>query len=238
MPKKARSIVYKRLPNDGPFDELRLEGRGGTILRAFTKYRYKTSGMSGDEWRTSVVWEVSNGFLEGGYRDLETACSALYPCLYSSLKYMHNVQIDHCNWMRNGEVMYQSSYDGKPLELIHTAGHLPWGYIQAVESFIEPTSFDNEACCFQPGCAEPPVSEYRLLFVYDRDGGNKRKPNKDIRRKFCQRHLMRGDCGLEDADSNYVVVSGPGPDKAEGWREYESEAVFGGFVDLSDLADG
>ena len=34
-----------------------------------------------------------------------------------------------------------------------------------------------------------------------------------VRRRFCEAHALRGDCGLEDADANYTLISAP-----PGWK--------------------
>ena len=72
----------------------------------------------------------------------------------------------------------------------------------------------DHALCFQPGCADPAVTEYQLKRRFSRDGhdiGPGEIGGSPMRRKFCARHARRGDCGLEDADSNYEVIGGPGP---------------------------
>src|SRR5207237_1236850 len=52
-------------------------------------------------------------------------------------------------------------------------------------------------------------------------------------RAFCRKHLRRGDAGLDDADDNYEVVSGPGPDEAQGWEQDESPSIFGGTITVT-----
>lgn len=75
----------------------------------------------------------------------------------------------------------------------------------------------GEDLCAQPGCAEVSVVEYRRKKDWCHRCGNARDrpyPGWDSRRRFCVRHLGRGDCGLDDADANYVAVRtrpGEGP---------------------------
>lgn len=60
--------------------------------------------------------------------------------------------------------------------------------------------------CDQEGCCEPWTTKLRLKQRYDRYGKVKdQKWMKDVveYRAFCDRHKMRGDCGLDDADANY-----------------------------------
>jgi len=64
--------------------------------------------------------------------------------------------------------------------------------------------------CFQPGCAEPAEYVYQIKTEYSREGFTPREETKLVLlRAFCERHSTRGDCGLEDADANYVVLESP-----------------------------
>lgn len=149
-------------------------------VRISTVPRYKTSGMSGDEWRVSAHLELfwkGNKVFERSFRNVETA-SAFLP------------------------------------SILLTAGEM--GDVERPK--------DANEYCFQPGCCNKSVSEYELIKEFER-GGHGWEPNFKLYRKFCQVHLRRGDCGLEDADDNYTVVSGPGPNEAKGWGKYESESM-------------
>jgi hypothetical protein len=120
-----------------------------------------------------------------------------------------------------------------------------WGYrdIDAALKFL-PAFIDESASpiptrvieleresCDQTGCAEKAVSRYHLKKEYS-DSGEELVMREGVNshfRQFCQRHLQRGDCGLEDSDSNYEVISGPGPDQARG---YEGDVVEARRVDV------
>lgn len=56
--------------------------------------------------------------------------------------------------------------------------------------------------CDQEGCAELATVHYRKKADYCRDG-HKSEPLWPTLRHFCERHQQRGDCGMDDADSNY-----------------------------------
>ena len=76
----------------------------------------------------------------------------------------------------------------------------------------------EEHACDQPSCAEDAVSRYKIRQLYSAQG-EKLDASEGSHaayhyRKFCARHLYRGDCDLEDCDRNYEVVDGPGPDHA------------------------
>lgn len=225
-------IRYTQL-NDYSFcDEIRLMTTEGPLLCAITIPRYKTSGLSGDEWRISAAWQMvdNNGWFDfdTSYRNIQTACQALYGGLYSSHPGLHDAQITTTDFYLKGTKVYEGSYDGKPLPLLHTAGHLPWAYIIASENWVIPKDLDD--FCFQPGCDERAISTYKLKFEYCRRGHKTEIKFSDLHRRFCLKHLRRGDCGLEDADDNYIVVDGPGPDEAQGWEQDGSPSVFGGTI--------
>lgn len=155
----------KRHDDDSYVDEVRIK-----IVE-----RYKTSGLSGDEWRFSARIE----------------------------------------FLRKGQVLHTRS-----LSDIETAlKYAPWALATAYEG--EGWEYAKDAgLCMQPGCTNVAVSTYELIEDFAANG--MRLDPSDCHgqyiRCFCQRHLRRGDCGREDADSNYRVTNGPGPD-AQDWTE-------------------
>lgn len=231
---------WKRHHDDHWIDEIRLvrSGRGkmpkpdDEVLRIVTRYRYKTSGLSGDEWRTSTMWQRKDGGVwadfDGGYSSIDTGCAALYPGIYTSHPELHAVPIGNTVFLRKGRGLYGLDYEGEARPLLVTAGHLPWALMTVGERPDFPHT-DDETRCGQAGCAEEACSVYRYKKTYC-NGGHESEPHWPSFIRFCQKHLRRGDCGLEDADVNYEVVYGPGPDGAQGWKDHESPSVFGGTV--------
>jgi hypothetical protein len=171
-------------PDDERVDEIRL----------VTVPRYKTSGFSGDEWRTSVRMELR----------------------YKGEVVAESHASDHRSAiMMLGEFFIMSSETDENR----------WGNTQRL----------HDKSCDQAGCSEEPVSKYEYLAYYDRLGH--KDEVKDWNRsyvQFCQRHLKRGDCGLEDADSNYKVIEGHGSDHSTLLLDEESPSQFGGVIDLRD----
>lgn len=180
---------YKRHDDDEWYDEIRIS----------VKPRYKTSGMSGDEWRVSALVEVfRKGVLlkERGFSKMHYAADFL-PAI------LHEMADDGC----------------------------PEGIYRQTEQL-----------CFQPGCKQDGVVEYRIIDQFYRPYGDK-MPKKDYlgenHRRFCEAHAKRGDCGLEDADRNYILISAP-----PGWEgnadlgaaAAESPSAFAGTItNLEDL---
>ncbi len=160
--------TYKRLHDDEWYDEVKID----------VVPRYKTSGLSGDEWRISG-----------------------------------RIQI-----LRKGVVLK---------ERFLTKLDYAVDFLKATIHEMGDEGFDGdhdafEKLCFQPSCREVGVVEYRLIDEYYPYDGNKMPKHEwrqDVRRRLCEKHALRGNCGLEDADRNYVLVSAP-----EGWK---GNAEFG-----------
>jgi hypothetical protein len=142
---------------------LRPDAQAFDEVRIFTQPRYKTSGLSGDEWRISATIQLlRKGKVchEQGFRNILTACGFLYA--------VHQTACD----------------DGKA----YFAG--------------------DGLTCDQEGCSNPPSVAYQKKFAYENDG-HKRELSRTELRCFCEEHKERGDCGLDDADDNYIQVPLP-----------------------------
>lgn len=154
--------TYKRHNDDEWYDEVKID----------VVPRYKTSGMSGDEWRVSARIRIyRKGVL---------------------LKERYLSKMDYAVDFLKATIheMSDEGFDGDHAQF--------------------------ERLCFQPSCKEPGVVEYRLIDEFYPSYGDKmpkREWRSDVRRRFCEKHALRGDCGLEDADRNYVLVSAP-----DGWK--------------------
>lgn len=163
--KKIRYVCHE---DDEMYDEIKIK----------MVPRYKTSELSGDEWRVSANLE----------------------------------------FYLKGELIFQRSFS----RLETAIAALPWFFKAADEQ----GECDLKALerarqkCSQVGCSNPPCTEYRLKATYCKDGHKtpaEERPWSDDRIRFCEKHLRRGDCGLQDSDENYEVVSGPGPNETD-WR--------------------
>ena len=158
MPKIAS---HRRHEDDEYIDEIRIK----------LVPRFKTSGLSGDEWRISAVIQFS----------------------------------------RKGQVLWEKAFS----KLSAAVNALPWFFMVAPEhsegEFKMRSKEEELALCQQPGCSEPSVKRYRFKKVRDcKSSGDMKVPGPSFEyvTAFCQRHAHRGDCGLEDCDTNYEVVGG------------------------------
>lgn len=201
------------------------EANQHAFLRIALIERYKTSGLSGDEWRFSAGlylreddrkdWRLIS--TEGS---LDSMCAALYPSLYGDFQQgkwtseLVKRKVGNIVFQWKGLPIWGCSYDGEATDLMVAAGHLPWAWGAAGDQGCDPGPL-KELCC-QPGCAEPLVSIYRLKHRYCQAGhqSDTLKGTDEVR-GFCAKHLRRGNCGLEDGDDNYEVLEGPGPDGHE-----------------------
>lgn len=174
---KEKRIAFLRHRDDEWFDEIRI----------ITLPRYKTSELSGDEWRIS----------------------------------------GQIQFYRKGKLLYQKGY----LNLETAIMFLGSEWTKAREQSVDDPM--NELC-FQPGCSEPFIAEYRLKAEYDKSGNKSVSKFTEWRRRFCSRHLRRGDCGLEDADANYEIVSGAGPEDSTMPEEDVSQASVR-FLDMTEV---
>ena len=124
-----------------------------------TEPRYKTSGLSGDEWRISAkVQFCRKGKVvhEDHCRDIQTACGLMY--------YYHSNATD------NGKGYFAGEGD----------------------------------VCDQEGCQEQAKHKFYKKMDVCREG-HKTEPLWPSFRMFCDKHKTRGDCGIDDSDSNYEV---------------------------------
>lgn len=235
-------LAFNRHPDDRGVDEILFvpesgptvtESRSAAFMRLRIAERYKTSGLSGDEWRFSSALDIREHptgdwvRLDAGYRDFEAHAAALYPALFGDFligknQWLFGRKVRHICFAWKGLPRWRGDHEGKASDFLVACGHLPWALIKAGEDGEHHQDALKRLCC-QPGCAEPHVSVYRKLRDYcQRCGSYCRKcegRGNDVMRiddrievrGFCAKHLTRGDCGLDDADANYAVVSGPGP---------------------------
>jgi hypothetical protein len=165
VPESATSAWWKPHEDHECIDEVRI----------ITVPRWKTSDMSGDEWRVSALTQLlCKGMLiaEAGSANVRTAALALAWLLET---------LGECASDEKAEERYRRALD----------------------------RLDGELCS-QPGCSKEAMRVYRILTEYSREGFSRVvDANKYLLRAFCDDHASRGDCGLEDADVNYVELESP-----------------------------
>jgi len=163
MQLETKKPSYKRHEDDDWIDEIKI----------VTVPRYKTSGMSGDEWRFSAkvqLWRKGHLMFERSFSKLHYA-----------IDFLPAIQHEYADQGRADK-----DADGNPI--------------------------DFDRYCFNPGCKADGIVEYELIDEYYPRIGKKEEKRSwrgSVRRRFCEEHARRGDCGLEDSDRNYVLISAP-----------------------------
>jgi len=131
-----------------------------------TEPRWKTSGLSGDEWRFSYtvkLWRKGHVLVERGFGDMAYAAG----------------------WVALALQEAAPAYQSWPAD----APGQPYG---------------DGYYCDNPGCAE--IATWRGLLKKEacRWGHVTEPDHSTPYRVFCDRHKQRGDCSIEDSDTNYV----------------------------------
>lgn len=156
-------------------------------VRIFRKIRYKTSDLSGDEWRTSCALQYRN----------------------------------------KGVVLKEVS-----------AYNVDTGWFELMERDA-PSSFPDrsryESLCDQTGCSAEATVTYRLKNGYydqEKQEWVKKSPRgRPFIRRFCHAHSKRGDCSLDDSDTNYELIeSAESPLEEVTDPSVISPSGFGGVV--------
>ncbi len=138
---------------------LRPDAQAFDEIRIFTVPRYKTSGMSGDEWRIHA----------------------------------------ECQFYRKGKLIHSEGCSNMQT----AAGLLYSWYVGATDAGKGYFAGDG-ITCDQEGCSEPATVRLRRLADYCQQGHKTTVFDSSLYRHFCAKHKTRGDCGLDDADANYV----------------------------------
>lgn len=185
MSKKQPKFNPTRHPRDPFYDKTRIR-----IVE-----RYKTSGLSGDEWRFSFVVEI---FRKGTL----VASKTVNDMEYAAVMLAAAVHMD-----------------------LDELGHDGW-------DVLEWEQIPNAGICCQPGCSKKATRKYVMKELFDRSCSFN-KPNKPLLeriygREFCDAHGERGDCGLDDANRNYICIEGKDWNDAPIDPAKVRESVFGG----------
>ncbi len=136
--------------------------------------RWKTSGLSGDEWRFSTVVELHRrGRMLYRYESRDQDFALLH---LARLPYLAPATFEDEGW----EPVWREDGKGDP-----------WG------------SRAEWRHCAQPGCKLPAVVRYPVLRHYDDTCSMSRAAEPGDFREFCRLHARRGDCALDDGTTNY-----------------------------------
>lgn len=105
-------------------------------------------------------------------------------------------------FMRNGVVVHEEENAGRNIE---TAAGMLYHHLMMACDHAAHYAGDG-IHCDQEGCSEPATTRLRKLFDYCRHGHKTEITVGPAYRHFCDKHNVRGDCGLDDADRNYEAA--------------------------------
>jgi hypothetical protein len=207
----AESTKTKRMYNHQLRDHYHVDtvvyttsGQKVPILKITTVPRFKTSGLSGDEWRISAQLSIQDGDRKlisdhsHSIRDMATKLSML------------SAKTPTVAWDKYPGVMRLYLKGSKVLEYSHPslrslACSLGWILLLGGEdpNWSAP---DLKNVCDQPGCSSEASEFYKVKHLYHERTPLPENPYHDNYVKFCQDHKVRGDSSFEDCDENYERI--------------------------------
>lgn len=191
---KEPKIWIERHPEDPFYDHVEVQ----------LVDRYKTSGLSGDEWRYSYRVRLNRK----GKTIAHTTVNGFEYAVSLAAAAVHLGFV---------ELEMDAQWSTVPFTDIPGDGICchPGCPLPATSTYVLKDVYDSSRCFSKP------------------NGGDYEGQAKHAR-QFCDRHRRRGDCSRDDADHNYIPVVGKGPEDADVDPEKVSESVFGGFVEVGD----
>ncbi len=216
-----------------PLHEGRSAGLGVHVIP-----RYKTSGLSGDEWRISARITLSNRkgtFFERDFGKMSWAMNYAPHFVWTEAKELLNIPEATLVVSRKGRTLWHSRFN----TFADAALCMAWHIVVANEqspNWHHLTDEEERAHCQQPGCEDPPECLYRLKKIqYGHSRCTFMDPVNDFderHRWFCARHAERGNCGLEDNDKNYDVIIAVDPKRDP--RDVR-RSILGGVICVEDI---
>jgi len=150
-----KDLWHKRLKDFESFDKITFE----------VVPRYKTSGLSGDEWR-------------------------------------QHVQV---NFWFKGEVVHEAGFGNMRSALMMVGAE----WLRAQEPIPEKViKLEESGVCDQPSCARMAEGRFLIKRETSQQGDFIEQNTFKNFRRFCKKHLRRGDCSREDSDDNYEPLDG------------------------------
>lgn len=206
-------VCAPRHHDDEYWDEIEL-CEAFTQARIQIVPRYKMSEFSGDEWRVSaeIVLAGRGRPKRERFSSLRWAMAGLQEMVFAELP-IQDILLGPATLTVKRKSIQLVQFRGKSI------GNVLFGLelkiVRANETgeawFSLTDNQEREHCC-QVGCSAAPTRLYRMkkvLVAPDGAAGLRDfTPWEGRYRWFCERHALRGDCGLEDRDDNYISVIG------------------------------
>lgn len=205
-------LSLRRHRDDERFDQVTIHRHGISIVEITVHPRFKTSGLSGDEWRFHVCTKFfdHNGecFQEDNCLNIKTALDFLP---FFGWKYRD--QLDIYSGVAHLEVYQKNNLVWKTI--LSDVGEAIFGaprmIILAGESSPEwNCKIPDESYCQQIGCIKAPC---KILRYKKKQLAQNERMMCDFEYNweprhiwFCEEHSERGDASLEDCDENYETI--------------------------------
>jgi len=167
-----------------------------------TRPRYKTSGLSGDEWRIMVHADFyHSGILIGAYYNHTMAdVSRALPWIL-------------CNFWQSEHIGVEYTMTGYEFNKLNE------------QRCFQPGCSEMATVLYRL------IQRFEARTGRHSVKMHEDSRENPLVRVFCVRHSRRGDSTLDDMDSNYDVVVGPPAEDAVVRSEDESPAGFAGFIE-------
>lgn len=237
---KDDKMPLRRHSDDDYYDEFVVTADKGLRLHAFTVPRFKTSEMSGDEWRIHAELHVARvgampaNVLKERFQRIRSLTEFAPYFLWTKAQHVLDTPNAELRGKRKGVTLFRRRFD----TFGEAAMGLGWHAVIANETgetgdykYHHLTTEEEREHCQQVGCSATPKNFFRLERILD--GDELVEPKYDFTGRFtwfCGRHTGRGDSSLEDNDKNLVLVAGNGVSTS--YDEDESPAVFGGVIEI------
>jgi hypothetical protein len=236
----------RRHHDDDYWDQIKIS-LGDLRLSAKVVPRYKTSGLSGDQWRISVWMKIRNphtgeilyarsfhrmrDLFTYGPHHLYANCRVILDLPSATLiAYRKGVVLMAQDFPTFGDAAIGMGWHVVASNEGCSPGAAPWHHL---------TDEEERARCQQVGCGDTPVNLFHLKQIDEgKSGGHLVTPPYDFVGQYvwyCARHTQRGDQGLEDCDKNLELVAGPGVARPHAGDE--SPSALGGVIEV-DLGGG
>jgi|SRR5579884_882736 len=212
------SVRLRRHHDDEYWDEITITAKYAG-LGIHVVPRWKTSGLSGDEWRISTRMTLNNRqgpIYETTFNSMRFALSFAPHFVWQHGRELLTAVDATLVYMRKGHTLWSQQF---PTFADAAFGVYYHGVVANEQSpgWHHLSDQEERQHCAQPGCNELPVCLYQLKnIMYGGSSGSRRTfmpPEYNFEAKhtwFCDKHKRRGDCGLEDADANYEVIIAAG----------------------------
>lgn len=228
-------IRLRRHHDDEYYDAASVRGPNNEeLLRISLQPRFKTSGLSGDEWRHHAdFWLPDFARSFHGFRDALQYSPAFVWKHARGLLERGPVTV---TVLRKNMCVWKDALGTFADASLGLLWHLTVAGENGATRHL--TDTEERERCQQPGCSSPPKRLYRLkryqISRSERHMADFEYAFEPRHIWFCDRHAHRGDCGLEDCDKNYEVVGGGNPESAPVEEQDVRPSGFAGMIESGE----